>query len=129
MTPQVKSGNTPTTLAKAQEWLDQWWPGTEPSGSELHIWHELRCNVFVQVAESDPEHRHEALALAHSERRLAAVYSSPDMRLPALLQLLRNQAGRTRCNPRVTVVLRDRAYEIERVRLNQADIVIQVSES
>jgi hypothetical protein len=128
MSAQGKSGKRPTTLVEAQEWLHQWWPGVEPSGDELREWHEVRSKVFAQVAMTDPDHRHEALALAHSEKELAETYSAPGIRLPALIQLLRNQAGRTRSNPRITVSLRDRSYEIETVRLHGTDIAICVSD-
>ena len=128
MREQANSGKAPTTLRETQEWLDQWWPGVEPSGNELREWHEVRTKVFAQVAITDTDHRNEALALAGNEKELAKIYSSPNIRLPALIQLLRNQASRTRCNPRIAVSLRDRVYEIETVRLNGTDIVIYVSD-
>jgi hypothetical protein len=58
-------------LAEVEDWLSPYWPGLGAAAHKVRAWHELRAEVFAHVAETDPNHHHEALALAGIEQRAA----------------------------------------------------------
>jgi hypothetical protein len=66
----------PDRLADVEDWLTRYWPGIGACAEKVLAWHELRAEVFAHVAETDPRHHHEALALAGIEQRKAQALAS-----------------------------------------------------
>lgn len=75
---QPSAAQMPDRLAEADDWLSQYWPGREVAERDARAWHELRAAVFAHVAETDPDHHHEALALAGIEQRAAEGIAARD---------------------------------------------------
>jgi hypothetical protein len=77
----------PERLADAHGWLIAYYPYSSPSPEDWREWYELGATVFTHIAETDPDHHHEALAFASLSRRNAAEVGStgtgPGIRPPA----------------------------------------------
>jgi hypothetical protein len=56
------------TLRAAQELLSREWPGNSPSASVALAYHRRAAALYAHVAETDPDHHHEALFWAQQER-------------------------------------------------------------
>ncbi|HEX5114070.1 MAG TPA: AMED_5909 family protein [Pseudonocardiaceae bacterium] len=56
------------TLQAAHELLHREWPGDRPPVSQALAYHSRAAALYAHVAETDPDHHHEALFWAQQER-------------------------------------------------------------
>lgn len=59
------------TLPQAQEFLHRAWPGRDAPAAAWLTYHQTRAELFAHIAKIDPDHHHEAQALAGQEREQA----------------------------------------------------------
>lgn len=64
------------TLQDAREQAALRWPGRHASAIEFHAYHQNAAQLFQQVAQTDPGHKHEALYLAQQERETAQRFAA-----------------------------------------------------
>jgi hypothetical protein len=77
------------TLRQAHEALHREWPGHDAPDSAWLAHHQRAANLYADVAEIDPEHRHEAMYWAQQERDAARAMA--DHSLPEPGQALTDQ--------------------------------------
>ena len=64
-----------TTLQDAHRQVAHLWPGRHATAAGFRAYHEQAAQVYERVAESDPDHHHEALFLARQERNSAEEFA------------------------------------------------------